>query len=134
VDRSRRRSRAARALRLAARGWSVASVTLLLGFIVGEGVDVARLSALEAAGFLFFPVGLCVGMAVAWRRPALGGGITVGSLAAFYVLHRASAGAFPRGAAWLAFAAPGFLFLTSGLLSRGSGSLSTASPAPSRPA
>ncbi len=100
-----------RTIRWTARAWAVASIGLILAFFIGEGFAPARVAPREWLGLLFFPLGICAGMLVAWRREGLGGGITVGSLLAFYILHLATAGAFPKGWAWLAFAAPGFLFL-----------------------
>jgi hypothetical protein len=50
-------------------------------------------------------------MILAWWREGLGGGVTVGSLVAFYILHTATAGNVPRGPWWLVLAVPGFLFL-----------------------
>lgn len=104
------------ALRWTARVWSVASVALVLAFIVGEGSHPS--GPKEWLGFMFFPVGICVGLILAWRIESLGGSITVGCLVAFYVVRLTTAGAFPKGWAWLAFAAPGFLFLLSSHLSR----------------
>ena len=103
-------------LRWTARVWSIASVALVLAFIVGEGLNPSGPS--EALGLVFFPLGICVGLIVAWWKEGLGGSITVGSLLVFYVLHRATAGMFPTGWAWAAFAAPGFLFLLVSYLSR----------------
>jgi hypothetical protein len=93
----------------------VASVALVLAFIVGEGFHPGRNDWL---GVLFFPLGISVGMILAWWREGLGGIITVGSLLTFYVVHLTTAGAFPKGCAWLLFAAPGFLFLLSSHSSR----------------
>ena len=104
------------ALRWTARIWSVASVALVLAFIVGEGFDPSGLN--EWLGALLFPIGISVGMILAWWKEGLGGSITVGSLLAFYVVHLATAGTFPKGWPWLAFAAPGFLFLLVSYLSR----------------
>ena len=44
--------------------------------------------------------------------------MTVAALGCFYLIQLATAGEFPRGVAWLAFAAPGFLFLFTSYLSR----------------
>jgi hypothetical protein len=104
------------ALRWTARVWSAASVALVLGFIVGEGFNPSGLN--EWLGILFFPVGISVGMILAWWKAGLGGSITVGSLLAFYLVHLATAGTFPKGWAWVVFAAPGFLFLLSSHFSR----------------
>lgn len=102
------------ARRWTARIWSIA---LVVAFIVGEGFNPFGLY--EWLGVLFFPVGISVGMILAWWKEDLGGSITVGSLLTFYAVHLTTAGTFPKGWAWLAFAAPGFLFLLSSLWSRG---------------
>jgi hypothetical protein len=57
-------------------------------------------------------------MVVAWWREALGGGIAVASLAAFYLLDRVLSSSFPRGFAFALLAVPGFLFLLCGLWTR----------------
>jgi hypothetical protein len=89
---------------------------LVLAFIVGERSLPS--GPKEWLGFLFFPFGICVGMILAWKKESLGGLITVGSLLASYVVHFATTGRLLKGWAWLAFAAPGFLFLLSSQLSR----------------
>jgi hypothetical protein len=48
----------------------------------------------------------------------LGGGITVASLAAFYLADRVISSSFPGGIAFVALASPGFLFLLCWLLAR----------------
>jgi hypothetical protein len=78
-----------------ARLWSIASVGLILFFIVGEGVKIGRPS--EWLLFLFFPIGICAGMILAWWKEEIGGSIAVGSLLLFYMIHFASARRFPRG-------------------------------------
>jgi len=74
--------------------------------------------------FVFFPVGVCLGMILAWRWEGLGGRVSVASLAAFYLVRRLSSPGFPRGFAFSALAAPGFLFLLCWRLTR---------PRPKRP-
>ncbi len=106
----------ARVVRWTARIWSICSILLLLGFVVGEGINPRTWG--EVLGLLFFPLGISAGMILAWRKEGLGGSITVASLVIFYIIHLATAGSLPKGAAWLVFAAPGFLFLFSGLQSR----------------
>ena len=105
----------ASSLRWTARVWSVATIALVLAFIAGERSLPS--APKEWLGFLFFPFGICVGMIVAWKKESLGGFITVASLLAAYVIHFATTGTLLKGWAWLAFAAPGFLFLLSWLLS-----------------
>ena len=97
------------ALRLLARIWSILSIGLAIMFILGEGMG-PFFNMRDWVLFLFF-LGTYAGMIVAWRWEGLGGLITVGSLAAFYLTHRLFSPGFPRGFWFFAFAAPGFLFL-----------------------
>jgi hypothetical protein len=97
-------------------GLEPGSLVLIAGFIVGEGVHLSGWH--EYLGFVFFPFGISVGMVVAWWSEALGGSITVGSLAVFYLIYLRTAGTFPPGWAWVVFAAPGFLFLLAAFLLR----------------
>ena len=109
---------ALRILRWSARVSSILAVGVVLLFAFGEGLNLLHFTARELILFVFFPVGVCLGMVVAWRREGLGGGITVASLAAFYLVDRLSSSGFPRGFAFVAFAAPGFLFLLCWLWAR----------------
>ncbi len=104
-----------RLVRWTARVWSICSIGLLIGFVVGEGIN-PKTSG-EAVGLLFFPLGISLGMVLAWWKEGLGGSVTIGCLAVFYAIHFATAGSLPRGAAWSVIAAPGFLFLLSWLKS-----------------
>ena len=111
------------ALRRTARVWSALSVALIVAFIVGEWSLPSEPT--EWMGFAFFPFGISVGMLLAWRHESIGGLLTLGSLAAFYLFHLVTTRAFPSGIAWVVFAAPGFLFVLASLLSRGSSRSST---------
>ena len=115
----RRAIRITRLVHWAARIWSVASVVVLLGFIFGEGIQAP--TPAEWLGLLFFPLGIMIGMILGWWREGLGGAITIGSLAAFYLVQIVTAGTLPRGWAWLVFATPGFLYLLSWERSRTEG-------------
>jgi hypothetical protein len=64
-------------------------------------------------------------MILAWWKEGLGGSITVGSLAAFYILYIATAGNLPPGPWWLVLAVPGFLFLWCWKRSRGASMATT---------
>jgi hypothetical protein len=105
-------------LQWSARVLSILAVGVILMFAIGEGLNLARFTPRELLLFLFFPLGVGVGMALAWRWEALGGGITVASLAGFYLADRLMSSSFPRGIAFLVIAAPGFLFLLHWLLAR----------------
>lgn len=102
-------------LRWTARVWGVASTVLLGAFAFG-GQEHFRLTAVEAVGFLFFPVGVVVGFALAWRRELAGGLVTVGSLALFYLWLFVRDGRLAAGPYFVLFAAPGFLHIASALL------------------
>ncbi len=64
--------------------------------------------------FFFFPVGIVVGLVIAWWREDWGGGVALGSLAAFYGTHWLGMGGLsPRGPWFLIAAVPAFVFLLS---------------------
>ena len=101
--------------------WSIASIAFLLLIFIGELIyphAEASFTLSDWIGLYFFPFGVLLGMIVAWRREGLGGGITVGSLQAFYVALRVMRGRFPGGPWFALVAAPGGLFLVYWLLSR----------------
>lgn len=101
-----------------ARGASVASITLLVMIFLGEAFNPSRVSSQEWIGLIFFPIGVVVGMIIAWRREAVGGIVTVLSLLGFYLIYGYLFRNHIGGWAFVAFAAPGFLFLVHWLLSR----------------
>jgi len=106
------------ALRWSARVLSILAVGVVLMFGIGEGFNLSHFTARELVLSIFFPIGICLGMALAWRWEGFGGGLTVASLAAFYLVHRLTSSSFPRGFALVALAAPGFLFLLCWLWAR----------------
>jgi hypothetical protein len=103
-----------RLLRWAARAASVVSLGLLTMFATSGG---EWPSAREWLLIAFFPVGVAVGTALAWRHEVLGGAVAAASLAAFYALVRLLGDASP-GWWFVAFAAPGIALLTCGLAAR----------------
>lgn len=107
--------RAESVLRWTARAWGLASGLLLFAFAFG-GREHVRFTAGEAVGFLFFPVGVVAGFAIAWRRELAGGLVTVGSLALFYLWVFVRAGRLGIGPYFLLFAVPGFLHIISALM------------------
>lgn len=98
-------------IRWAARILSIISIGIVILFIVGEKFNTAQIKPTEWLGLLFFPIGISIGMILAWWKEGLGGCITIGSLIIFYILHLATSGKFPQGWAWLIFSSPGFLYL-----------------------
>jgi hypothetical protein len=90
-----------------------------------------RPTANEAVGLLLFPIGVVVGFGIAWWREGVGGLVTVGSLALFYLWMLGRDGRLPAGPYFLLFAAPGFLHTANALLcrSRKTGTKEEAPPA-----
>lgn len=103
-------------IRWTARILSIVIIGLELLLLIGEGLYPT--TTIEWIGLLFFPLGISVGMVLAWWREGFGGSITVGSLLAFYVIHFSSTNTFPKGWGWFFFSVPGFLFLLCWYLSR----------------
>ena len=99
--------------RWSARLWSLFSIAFILLFLVGGGnvAEAAIITPSEWVGLLFFPVGLFVGLVLAWQQERMGGLITIFSLGAFYVWHILQSGHLPSGPFFIILAAPGLLFL-----------------------
>lgn len=105
-------------LRWVARLWSILSVAFVLLFAIGEiahgsGPPPTRQ---EWVGLAFWPLGVCLGLVLAWYREALGGALALACLAAFYLWNLASSGRLPRGPFFFLVAAPGLIFLLLGIL------------------
>jgi hypothetical protein len=98
-------------LRWAARALGVMVIGTAALFLLGEGgVSLMRLTPREGILMVLFLTALA-GMVVGWRHEALGGALTVGSLALFYVLEWSFRGRVPTGGALALVALPGLLFL-----------------------
>lgn len=100
-------------VRWIARIASVASLAMLALFATSGG-NFPTLG--EWLLIAFFPVGVALGMILAWWREILGGGITVGSLVIFYLLMAAQSGKVPTTPWFLVFASPGIALLICGLI------------------
>ena len=99
-------------LRWIARILSLATISILFFFFIGEGFDFSKIGLNEWLGLMFFPLGLVIGLMISWRNEGLGGAISVISLFAFYFIY----GLILNGRIWqgwtfIMFAIPGFLFL-----------------------
>jgi hypothetical protein len=105
--------------RWTARVWSILSIGFVLVFAVGEGMAGGgpRPGLHEWVGLALFPIGVGVGLVVAWFREELGGILALGSLIAFYVWNFLRSGHWPRGPYGFLVAAPGLFFLIAGFLS-----------------
>lgn len=104
-------------IELLARVGSIASITLLLMLFAGEGVDPSHVTARQWVGLFFFPIGVIVGMVIAWWKEGVGAAITLGSVLALYLVYGYLMRYHIAGWAFVVFASPGFLFLLHWLLS-----------------
>lgn len=102
---------------LLARVGSIASVTLFILLFMGEAFRPSEISPNEWAGLVFFPIGVVIGMAIAWWKEGIGSVVTVASLVGFYLVYGYLFSNTIGGWAFIAFASPGFLFLLHWLLS-----------------
>lgn len=73
------------AIKTTARFWSVLSAIMILLFLFGEGFDPTKLTLNEWIGFIFFPIGLVLGLIISWKKEIFGGVITIVSIAAFTI-------------------------------------------------
>jgi len=107
-------------VRWVARVWSILSILAVLAFAVGGAVggNGPRPTPQEWVGLALWPIGVGVGLVVAWFREELGGVLALGCLIAFYIWNLLRSGHLPRGPFFFLMAAPGLLFLIAGFLSR----------------
>ena len=106
-------------LRWTARIWAVMSLLFLAAFIFGDAEKAGKWPTIaEWIGLAFFPAGIIVGLLIAFKRELLGGETVVLSLVGFYIWHYAVSGRLAAGPWFALVAAPGLLFLITGLLSR----------------
>jgi len=104
--------------RWTARVWTILSVVFILGFAIGEGLAGGPKPSLKDwGGLALFPIGVCLGLLVAWYREKLGGVLALGFLIAFYFWNLLRSGHWPRGPFGFLVAAPGLLFLIAAFLS-----------------
>ena len=93
-----------------ARLGSVISITLLLLFFQAEAFHPSEIAPREWIGLIFFPIGIIIGLAVAWWKEGLGVSITMGSLVAFYLVYGYLLQSHVAGWVFIVFASPAFLF------------------------
>ena len=93
-----------------ARLGSVISITILVLLFQASAFHPSEIAPREWFGLVFFPIGVIVGLAIAWWKEGLGVSITVGSLLAFYFVYGYLLQSHIGGWAFVAFASPAFLF------------------------
>lgn len=102
-------------LRLLARAASLLSLGMLVLFAFSGGNWPTPFEWLMLA---FFPVGVAVGMVLAWHREVLGGAMTFVGLAGFYAISWSADASRPLGPWFVVFASPGLALLACGLVTR----------------
>lgn len=108
-----------RALRWTARIWAVASLLFLSAFIFGGGEHSGNWPTLtQWIGVAFFPIGIIIGLVIAFWNDLTGGGLTLLSLIGFYAWHFVTSGNLAVGPWFALISAPGLLFLLAGLIAR----------------
>jgi len=107
-------------IRRIARVWSLLSIVFVLVIVIGHILNPEDVLPTigEWIGILFFPFGVVLGLILSWKWEGLGAMITIGSLIGIYITILIIRGYLPRGPFFVLFAAPGFFFLLSWLLSR----------------
>jgi hypothetical protein len=98
-------------LRWSARVASIVSVAFLLLFAAGEGFSQAR--PREWVGLSFFPLGVVVGLVMAWWREGLGAAVAAASLSAFYLVYGVLLSGRVGGPWFVIFTSPAALFFAS---------------------
>ena len=93
-----------------ARAGSVISITLLLLLFQSEALHPSEIAPREWFGLVFFPIGIIVGLVIAWWKEGLGVSITLASLLAFYLVYGYLLRYHVGGLAFVVFASPAFLF------------------------
>lgn len=107
-------------IRWTARVWSGLSILFVLVFAAGEMArgNGPRPTHQEWVGLALWPIGVCVGLVVAWFREKLGGGVGLGCFVGFYVWNLFRSGHLPRGPFFFLIAAPAVFFLIAAALPR----------------
>jgi len=100
-----------------ARVGSVISITVLVLLFQAEALHPSEIAPREWFGLVFFPIGVIVGLAIAWWKEGLGVSITLGSLLGFYVVYGYLLQYHIAGWAFVVFASPAFLFFFHWVLS-----------------
>ena len=102
-------------IRWIARIWAALMVALmifmLLAHIIGD--EPGQVTGLTIRDGFMIPAMIIsvLGLALAWKWERLGGWLTVGGMAAFYLADYIFSGDFPQGVTFLIIAFPGLLFL-----------------------
>jgi hypothetical protein len=102
-------------LRLSAQTLDVLGLAVIILFLIAEDLGLSYMSAVEWAGFIFFPIGVFIGLVLAWREELLGGLLTTASVAGFYLVYgRMLNSSIRQSWVFLPFLLPAILFIVYG--------------------
>lgn len=103
-------------MRWIARAWSVLSIIYVLISAAGETLrnQGPGPAGQEWVGLALFPIGVCVGLVVAWFSERLGGFLALGCFVAFYAWNLLWFGSMPHNPFYVWIAAPSVLFIVAG--------------------
>lgn len=104
-----------RAIRWSARAASLASLGMLAIFLTSGG---GAPTSFELLLFACFPVGVAIGMSLAWFREIAGGLVALSSLVAFHLLFLLAGDRPPSGPWFAIFASPGLVLLGVGIAAK----------------
>jgi len=105
-------------VRWLARLTSLVSLGIVAMFLLAEPFNPQNVRPREWVGFVCFPIGVMVGLIIAWWKEGLGAAVSLCSLFAFYLVFGWLMGSNIHGPWFVIFASPAFLFLIAWLLSR----------------
>ena len=116
-----KRNKVAIIIKWIARIWSILSLAFLLLFFGAHifssgGTDTFAFKDLFQ--FVFFPIGLTIGLIIAWKREGLGGIIAIASIIGFHLQMLVKHWKPDFGIFFELLAAPGILFILYWILSR----------------
>ena len=116
-----KRNKVAITIKWIARIWSILSLAFLLLFFgahIFSSIGDATFAFKDVLQFVFFPIGLTIGLIIAWEREGLGGIIAIAGIIGFHLQMLVTGGNPDFGLFFELLAAPGILFILYWILSR----------------
>ena len=103
-----------------ARIWSLLSILAVAMFAAGEILTGSgpRPTPQEWVGLALWPIGVAVGLIVAWYRETLGALLAIACLIGFCVWNLLQSGHLPKSLLFFVVAGPALVFLIAAFLSR----------------
>ena len=121
MNESKNQNRFVTIIRWIARIWSILSLAFLLLFFgasIFSSIGTATFVFKDVLQFVFFPIGLAIGLILAWKWEGLGGIIAIASIIAFHLQMLVVHGKPDFGLFFELLTAPGILFILYWILSR----------------